>query len=220
MGVQDVAETVLLVPRKGYWRIAGRGRGTVTRQLRGGVRCGCSWPRSRSPWTPARRGRRPRLAHPVGLRPMWQGSTRKWDLGEKRTFGAKSTMQTGRFRGASDSSGEHFFERAHSGKSEAPDARWGHLRGLYAGGWKSWSFSLSVSVPVLGCRPGRSHGSGLLTSKVGAGDHPGDDAQPAPQRLPLLGGVRRRPLAYRWLPSVGLLIPLIPRLEMGVRLPV
>ena len=129
MGVQDVAETVLLVPRKGYWRIAGRGRGTVTRQLRGGVRCGCSWPRSRSSWTPARRGRRPRLAHPVGLRPMWQGSTRKWDLGEKRTFGAKSTMQTGRFRGASDSSGEHFFERAHSGKSEAPDARWGHLRG-------------------------------------------------------------------------------------------
>ena len=39
VGVHDVAETALPVPRKGYRRRAGRRRGMVTRQLRGGVCC-------------------------------------------------------------------------------------------------------------------------------------------------------------------------------------
>ena len=70
-------------------------------------------------------------------------------------------------------------------------------------GSKSGPVGPSVSVLVLHCRPGRSRGPGRLTPKVGAGDHPGDDAQPAPQRLPLLGGVRRRPAIGRWVPFVG-----------------
>ena len=39
--------------------------------------------------------------------------------------------------------------------------------------------------------------------QVAAGDDPGEDAQTALQRLPLLGGVRRRPLISRWLSPVG-----------------
>ena len=58
----------------------------------------------------------------------------------------------------------------------------------------------SVPVLVLCCRPGRSPGPGRLTTQVGAGDHPGQDAQTAPHRLPLLGGVRRRPAIGRWSP--------------------
>ena len=38
VGVQDAAEKALIVPRKGHKRRAGWGRGTVTRQLHGGVR--------------------------------------------------------------------------------------------------------------------------------------------------------------------------------------
>ena len=62
---------------------------------------------------------------------------------------------------------------------------------------------VGCSVPVLRWRSGRSHGPRRLTLKVGAGDHPGEDAQAAPQRLPLLGGVRRRLSVCRWVPSVG-----------------
>ena len=74
---------------------------------------------------------------------------------------------------------------------------------------KSGPLGLSVSVLVLRWRPGRSPGPGRLTTQVGAGDHPGDDAQPATQRLPLLCGVRwrsplpRRPAIGRWILSVG-----------------
>ena len=69
---------------------------------------------------------------------------------------------------------------------------------------------LSLPVLVLLCRPGRSRGPGLLTPKVGAGDHPGDDAQTAVQRLLLLGSVRRRPLACRWVPFVVASHPALP----------
>ena len=59
-----------------------------------------------------------------------------------------------------------------------------------------------VPVLVVRWRPG------LLTTQVGAGDHPGQDAQTAPHRLPLLCGVRRRspprrsPAIGRWILSV------------------
>ena len=65
------------------------------------------------------------------------------------------------------------------------------------------SGAVTRSALVLNCRPGRCRGPGRLTPKVGAGDHPGEDAQTAPQRLLLLGGVRRRPLVSRWVLSVG-----------------
>ncbi len=65
--------------------------------------------------------------------------------------------------------------------------------------------SVSRSIPFLALRwwPGRGCGPGLQTPQVRAGDDPGKDAQTAPQRLLLLGGVRRRPLVSRWVPSVG-----------------
>ena len=65
------------------------------------------------------------------------------------------------------------------------------------------SVSRSISVLVLRWWPGRGCGPGLLTPKVRAGDDSGKDAQTAPQRLLLLGGVRHRPLVSRWAPSVG-----------------
>ena len=65
------------------------------------------------------------------------------------------------------------------------------------------SGAVTRSALVLRRRPGRSSGPGLLPPKVGAGDDPGQDAQTAPQRLLLLGGVLRRPLVSRWVPSVG-----------------
>ena len=57
--------------------------------------------------------------------------------------------------------------------------------------------SRSVSVLVLRWRPVCNCGPGRQTPKVGAGDHAGQDAQPAPQRLTLLGGVYRHPLVSR-----------------------
>ena len=65
------------------------------------------------------------------------------------------------------------------------------------------SGAVTRSALVLRRRPGRSSRPGLLTPKVGPGDHPGEDAQTTPQRLQLLGGVPRRPLVSRWVPSVG-----------------
>ena len=65
------------------------------------------------------------------------------------------------------------------------------------------SGAVTRSVLILRRRLGRSCGLGSMTPKVGAGDHPGEDAQTAPQRLLLLGGVRCRPLFSQWVPSVG-----------------
>ena len=62
------------------------------------------------------------------------------------------------------------------------------------------SASRSVCVLALRCWPGRSCGPGRLTPQVGAGDHSGQDAKPAPHRLLLLGGMRRRPAIVRWSP--------------------
>ena len=67
----------------------------------------------------------------------------------------------------------------------------------------------SVSVLLVRGRPGRSRGPGRLTPKVGASDHAGQDAKPAPHRLLLVGGVcwrspsRRSPAIGRWVLSVG-----------------
>ena len=64
----------------------------------------------------------------------------------------------------------------------------------------------SVPVLVLRRRPRRGPGPERLTPKVGAGDHPGEDAQPTMNRLALLGGacrrspLRRRPAIGRWSP--------------------
>ena len=64
----------------------------------------------------------------------------------------------------------------------------------------------SAPVLVLRCRPGCSLGPGRLTTQVGAGDHPGQDTQPTPDRLPLLCGVRwRSPLCRR--PAIGMWSP-------------
>ena len=66
------------------------------------------------------------------------------------------------------------------------------------------SVSRSVCVLAPRRRLWRRTGPGLLTTQVGAGDHPGKDAQPTPDRLSLLGGagrrspVRRRPAIGRW----------------------
>ena len=58
--------------------------------------------------------------------------------------------------------------------------------------------SRSLSVLALRRRLRRSTGPGRLTPQVSAGDHPGQDAQPTPDRLPLLCGVRwRSPLRRR-----------------------
>ena len=65
---------------------------------------------------------------------------------------------------------------------------------------------VSRSVPILALRRRlrRSPGPGRPTPEVGSGDHAGQDAKPAPDRLPLLGGVRwrsplrRRPAIGRW----------------------
>ena len=54
---------------------------------------------------------------------------------------------------------------------------------------ESGPVSRSVPVLVLCCRPGRSPGPGRLTPKMGAGNHPGQDAKTAPHRLSLLGRV-------------------------------
>ena len=64
--------------------------------------------------------------------------------------------------------------------------------------------SVSRSIPFLALRwrPGRGCGPGRQTPQVGAGDHPGQDAQPTPHRLSLLGGAGRRP-PLRRLPAVG-----------------
>ena len=77
---------------------------------------------------------------------------------------------------------------------------------------ESGSVSLSVSVLVPRCRPGRSLGPGRQPLQVGAGDDAGQDAQPTPDRLALLGGavwrfpLRRRPAIGRWSPRQ--LVPL------------
>ena len=78
------------------------------------------------------------------------------------------------------------------------------------GSSKDGSVSRSVSVFVLRWRPERSPGPGRLTTQVGTRDHAGQDAKPAPHRLPLLCGVRwrspprRSPAAIgRWVLSVG-----------------
>ena len=74
---------------------------------------------------------------------------------------------------------------------------------------ESGPVSRSVSVLILRGRPGRSRGPGRLTTQVSAGYHAGQDAKPAPHRLPLLWGVRRRsplrrsPAIGRWILSVG-----------------
>ena len=65
---------------------------------------------------------------------------------------------------------------------------------------ESGSVSRSVSVLALRCRPGRSPGPGRLTTQVGAGNHPGQDAKPTRHRLSLLGEMRRRPAIGRWSP--------------------
>ena len=63
------------------------------------------------------------------------------------------------------------------------------------------SVSRSIPVLVLRRRPGRSCGPGRLPLQVGAGDDAGQDAQPTPDRLALLGGaVWRFPLR---LPAIG-----------------
>ncbi len=51
--------------------------------------------------------------------------------------------------------------------------------------------SRSVSILGLYGRPRCRQRPGRLTPKVGAGDHPGQDAQPAPHSLLPFGGVRR-----------------------------
>ena len=62
--------------------------------------------------------------------------------------------------------------------------------------------SRSVCVLALRRRLRRSPGPGRQTPQVSAGDHSGQDAQPAPDRLPLLGRARRRsPLRRR--PAIG-----------------
>ena len=77
--------------------------------------------------------------------------------------------------------------------------------------------SVSRSIPFLALRwwPGRGCGPGLLTPQVGAGDHPGQDAQTAPQRLPLLGGVCRRPPIGRWSPRQLVPLPAVYRDSSG-----
>ena len=63
-------------------------------------------------------------------------------------------------------------------------------------------------------RPRRSSGPGCLLAQMGAGYDAGQNAKPTPDRLPLLGGVRRRsrlrrrPAIGRWSPSVGASHPL------------
>ena len=67
-------------------------------------------------------------------------------------------------------------------------------------------------VLVVHRRHGRSCGPSRLPLQVGAGDHPRQDAQPAPDRLSLLGGavwrfpLRRRPAIVGWSPRQ--LVPL------------
>ena len=70
------------------------------------------------------------------------------------------------------------------------------------GSRRAESGPVSRSLPVLALRRrlGRSPGPGRLTPQVSAGDHSGQDAKPAPHRLLLLGGVRRRPAFVRWSP--------------------
>ena len=71
---------------------------------------------------------------------------------------------------------------------------------------ESGPVSRSVPVLVLCCRPGRSPGPGRLTPKMGAGNHPGQDANPTTHRLTLLcvvrwrSPLRRRPAIGRWSP--------------------
>ena len=72
---------------------------------------------------------------------------------------------------------------------------------------ESGPVSRSVPVLVLCCRPGRSPGPGRLTPKMGAGNHPGQDAKPTTHRLTLLcvvrwrSPLRRRPAIGRWSPG-------------------
>ena len=70
------------------------------------------------------------------------------------------------------------------------------------GSRRAESGPVSRSLPVLALRRrlGRSPGPGRLTPQVSAGDHSGQEAKPAPRRLLLLGGVRRRPAIVRWSP--------------------
>ena len=71
--------------------------------------------------------------------------------------------------------------------------------------------AVSYSVFVLGLRRRlrRSPGLGHLPPQMSAYVHSGKDAQPAPERLPLLCGVgrrrqlHRRPAIRRWVPYVG-----------------
>ena len=71
---------------------------------------------------------------------------------------------------------------------------------------ESGPVSRSVPVLVLCCRPGRSPGPGRLTPKMGAGNHPGQDAKPTTHRLTLpcvvrwRSPLRRRPAIGRWSP--------------------
>ena len=60
--------------------------------------------------------------------------------------------------------------------------------------------SRSVCVPALRRRLRRSPRPERQTPQVSAGDHSGQDAKPAPHRLLLIGGVRRRPAIVRWSP--------------------
>ena len=62
------------------------------------------------------------------------------------------------------------------------------------------SVSRSICVLALRRRLRRSPGPERQTPQVSAGDHSGQDAKPAPHRLLLLGGVRRRPAIVRWSP--------------------
>ena len=87
------------------------------------------------------------------------------------------------------------------------------------GSRRAESGPVSRSLPVLALRRrlGRSPGPGRLTTQVGAGNHPGQDATPTTHRLTLLcvvrwrSPLRRRPATGRWSPRQLVHLPAVCR---------
>ena len=163
---------------------------------------------------PVNRSLNARRQSPLTGRRDSRGRWRCYTRVQENALGGR--LRVGRFRSWNRGERGILLNQSNQSDSGAPSTVMGQsqLRNGESGTWtwgssKDGSVSRSVSVFVLRGRPGRSRGLGRLTPKMGAGDHPGQDAKPAPHRLLLVGGVcwrsppRRSPAIGRWVLSVG-----------------
>ena len=120
------------------------------------------------------------------------GRFHSWNRGERRCLPHRSKQSDSVAPSTSTGQSQlwrlHFVNRGVQGGTDVSRSR------------EAGAVSRSVCVLALRRRLRRSPGPERQTPQVSAGDHSGQDAKPAPHRLLLLGGVRRRPAIVRWSP--------------------